>query len=590
MIDNAGEVLYVGKARQLKSRVSSYFRASGLTTKTLAMVNKIHDIRVTVTRGETEALLLEQNLIKSLKPPYNIQLRDDKSYPYILLSDNSEFPRLSFYRGSRRRKGRFFGPYPSANATRETLQLLQKVFRVRQCNDSYFKNRSRPCLQYQIDRCTGPCVKLISPEQYARDVEYSVMFLQGKSSALAKRLTTSMEQASEAREFERAAVVRDQISDLRRIQEQQYVSNQGGDADVLAAAVSGSNLVVHIIYVRNGRIIGSKAFFPRFRLASKPEELLSAFIAQIYLGDDKAANIPPEIIVSERLPDSSELETALSFVAGKKIRLTERVRGHRSKWLDLAQTNAEETLQSRLSSKQSMLDRFTSLQENLSLEFTPERIECFDISHTGGEGTVGSCVVFDQNGPLKNDYRRFNVSGITPGDDYAAMEQVINRRFTRLSRGEGKIPSVLLIDGGKGQLAQAKEILEKFQLSEIVLVGIAKGISRRAGQETLFLSVEAGYREIVMKGESPGLHLLQQIRDEAHRFAITGHRQRRSKARRLSNLEDIPGLGPVRRRKLLTYFGGKQAIIKASQEEIEKVDGISKKLAEIIYAELHNID
>ena len=590
MIDNAGEVLYVGKARQLKSRVSSYFRASGLTTKTLAMVNKIHDIRVTVTRGETEALLLEQNLIKSLKPPYNIQLRDDKSYPYILLSDNSEFPRLSFYRGSRRRKGRFFGPYPSANATRETLQLLQKVFRVRQCNDSYFKNRSRPCLQYQIDRCTGPCVKLISPEQYARDVEYSVMFLQGKSSALAKRLTTSMEQASEAREFERAAIVRDQISDLRRIQEQQYVSNQGGDADVLAAAVSGSNLVVHIIYVRNGRIIGSKAFFPRFRLASKPEELLSAFIAQIYLGDDKAANIPPEIIVSERLPDSSELETALSFVAGKKIRLTERVRGHRSKWLDLAQTNAEETLQSRLSSKQSMLDRFTSLQENLSLEFTPERIECFDISHTGGEGTVGSCVVFDQNGPLKNDYRRFNVSGITPGDDYAAMEQVINRRFTRLSRGEGKIPSVLLIDGGKGQLAQAKEILEKFQLSEIVLVGIAKGISRRAGQETLFLSVEAGYREIVMKGESPGLHLLQQIRDEAHRFAITGHRQRRSKARRLSNLENIPGLGPVRRRKLLTYFGGKQAIIKASKEEIEKVDGISKKLAEIIYAELHNID
>jgi len=590
MIDNAGEVLYVGKARQLKSRVSSYFRASGLTTKTLAMVNKIHDIRVTVTRGETEALLLEQNLIKSLKPPYNIQLRDDKSYPYILLSDNSEFPRLSFYRGSRRRKGRFFGPYPSANATRETLQLLQKVFRVRQCNDSYFKNRSRPCLQYQIDRCTGPCVKLISPEQYARDVEYSVMFLQGKSSALAKRLTTSMEQASEAREFERAAVVRDQISDLRRIQEQQYVSNQGGDADVLAAAVSGSNLVVHIIYVRNGRIIGSKAFFPRFRLASKPEELLSAFIAQIYLGDDKAANIPPEIIVSERLPDSSELETALSFVAGKKIRLTERVRGHRSKWLDLAQTNAEETLQSRLSSKQSMLDRFTSLQENLSLEFTPERIECFDISHTGGEGTVGSCVIFDQNGPLKSDYRRFNVSGITPGDDYAAMEQVINRRFTRLSRGEGKIPSVLLIDGGKGQLAQAKEILEKFQLSEIVLVGIAKGISRRAGQETLFLSVEAGYREIAMKGESPGLHLLQQIRDEAHRFAITGHRQRRSKARRLSNLEDIPGLGPVRRRKLLTYFGGKQAIIKASQEEIEKVDGISKKLAEIIYAELHNID
>lgn len=590
MVDHQGEVLYVGKARHLKSRVSSYFRASGLTSKTLAMVNKIHDIRVTVTRGETEALLLEQNLIKSLKPPYNIQLRDDKSYPYILLSEDSEYPRLSFYRGSRRRKGRFFGPYPSANATRETLQLLQKVFRVRQCNDSYFKNRSRPCLQYQIDRCTGPCVNLISPEQYAQDVEYSVMFLQGKSSALTKKLTSSMEQAAERMEFEKAATVRDQISDLRRIQEQQYVSNQGGDADVLAAAISGSNFVVHAIYVRNGRIIGSKGFFPRLRLASEPGEVLSAFIAQVYLADDKAANIPPELIVSEPLPDSEQLETALSFVADKKIRLGERVRGHRAKWLELARTNAQETLQSKLASKQSMLNRFTSLQANLSLEFTPERIECFDISHTGGEGTVGSCVVFDLGGPVKSDYRRFNVAGITPGDDYAAMEQVLDRRFTRLSKGEGKIPGVLLIDGGKGQLTQAKEILEKHQLPEIVLVGIAKGISRRAGQETLFLSSENGHREIVMKTDSPGLHLLQQIRDEAHRFAITGHRQRRSKARRVSNLENIPGLGPKRRRELLTHFGGQQAIMKASQDAIGKVDGISKKLAEIIYAELHNID
>ncbi len=590
MIDSQGEVLYVGKARHLKSRVSSYFRTSGLTSKTLAMVNKIHDIRVTVTRGETEALLLEQNLIKSLRPPYNIQLRDDKSYPYILLSEDSEYPRLSFYRGSRRRKGRFFGPYPSANATRETLQLLQKVFRVRQCNDSYFKNRSRPCLQYQIDRCTGPCVNLISPEQYAQDVEYSVMFLQGKSSELTKKLTSRMEQAAERQEFEKAATVRDQISDLRRIQEQQYVSNQGGDADVLAAAISGSDFAVHVIYVRNGRIIGSKGFFPRFRLASEPGELLSAFIAQVYLADNKAANIPPELIVSEPLRESAQLQTALSFIADKKIRLGERVRGHRAKWLELARTNAHETLQSKLASKQSMMNRFTSLQTNLSLEFTPERIECFDISHTGGEGTVGSCVVFDQNGPVKSDYRRFNVAGITPGDDYAAMEQVLDRRFTRLSKGEGKIPTVLLIDGGKGQLTQAKEILEKHQLPEIVLVGIAKGISRRAGQETLFLSSEIGYREIAMKTDSPGLHLLQQIRDEAHRFAITGHRQRRSKARRVSNLESIPGLGPKRRRDLLTHFGGQQAIMKASQDAIGKVDGISKKLAEVIYAELHNID
>ena len=590
MIDKEGEVLYVGKARHLKSRVASYFRASGLTSKTLAMVDKIHDIRVTVTRGETEALLLEQNLIKSQRPPYNIQLRDDKSYPYIRLSEGNEYPRLSFYRGSRHRKGRFFGPYPSANATRETLQLLQKVFKVRQCNDSYFKNRSRPCLQYQINRCTGPCVNLISPEQYAMDVEYSVMFLQGKSSALTKKLMARMEKAAEVQEFEKAATIRDQISDLRRIQEQQYVSNQGGDADVLAAAISSSTFVVHVIYVRNGRIIGSKGFFPRLRLASEPGELLSAFIAQVYLADEKAANIPPELIVSESLPDSPQLQSALSFVADKKIRLGDRVRGHRAKWLELARTNAQETLQSRLASKQSMLNRFTSLQANLSLDFTPERIECFDISHTGGEGTVGSCVVFDQNGPIKSDYRRFNVAGITPGDDYAAMEQVLDRRFTRLSKGEGKIPSVLLIDGGKGQLTQAKEILEKHQFPEIVLVGIAKGISRRAGQETLFLSSESGSREIAMKTESPGLHLLQQIRDEAHRFAITGHRQRRSRARRVSNLESIPGLGPKRRRELLTHFGGQQAIIKASEEAIGKVDGISKKLAEIIYAELHNID
>ena len=399
-----------------------------------------------------------------------------------------------------------------------------------------------------------------------------------------------MEQAAERQEFEKAATVRDQISDLRRIQEQQYVSNQGGDADVLAAAISGSNFVVHVIYVRNGRIIGSKGFFPRLRLASAPGEVLSAFIAQVYLADDKAANIPPELIISEPLSDSEQLQTALSFVADKKIRLGERVRGHRAKWLELARTNAQETLQSKLASKQSMLNRFTSLQANLSLEFTPERIECFDISHTGGEGTVGSCVVFDQGGPVKSDYRRFNVAGITPGDDYAAMEQVLDRRYTRLSKGEGKIPGVLLIDGGKGQLTQAKEILEKHQLPEIVLVGIAKAISRRAGQETLFLSSESGYREIAMKTDSPGLHLLQQIRDEAHRFAITGHRQRRSKARRVSNLENIPGLGPKRRRELLTHFGGQQAIMKASQDAIGKVDGISKKLAEIIYAELHNID
>ena len=590
MLGEKGEVIYVGKARNLKNRVGSYFRGSGLTSKTLAMVNKIHEIDITVTRGETEALLLEQNLIKAHRPPYNIQLRDDKSYPYILLTDKDPYPRLGFYRGSRRRGGRFFGPYPSAHATRETLQILQKVFRVRQCNDTFYKNRSRPCLQYQIDRCTGPCVGLISPEDYARDVQYSTMFLQGKSDALTKALTLNMETAAEAQEFERAALIRDQIMDLRRIQEQQYVANQGGDADILAAAMESATICVQAIYVRNGRIIGSKSYFPRLRLASTPEEVLEAFIAQVYLGDDKAVNIPTEIIVPGPLSEAEELKAALSYVAARKIKLSQQVRGHRAKWVELAATNAVESLQGRLSSKQSILNRFIDLQEKLKLDFLPERIECFDISHTGGEGTVGSCVVFDQNGALKTDYRRFNVKGITGGDDYAAMEQVLDRRFTRLSKDEGKVPDILLIDGGKGQLTQAKKILEKFQLPEILLLGIAKGISRRAGQETLFLSSGSGYREIAMATEAAGLHLLQQIRDEAHRFAITGHRQRRSKARKESSLEQIEGLGPKRRRELLRHFGGQQGIRKASQDEIGRVTGISRKLAENIYAHLHNIE
>ena len=590
MLGKTGEVIYVGKARNLKNRVGSYFRASGLTSKTMAMVNKIHDIGITVTGSETEALLLEQNLIKAHRPPYNIQLRDDKSYPYILITEKDKYPRLSFYRGTRRRGGRFFGPYPSANATRETLQILQKVFRVRQCNDSYFKNRSRPCLQYQIDRCTGPCVGLISPEDYARDVQYSTMFLQGKSDALTRELRLSMEIAADAQEFERAAQIRDQIMDLRRIQEAQYVATQGGDADILAAAMKSTTICVQAIYVRNGRIIGSKSYFPRFRLASTPEEVLGAFIAQVYLGDDKAANIPAEIIVPSPLSEVEELEKALTYVAARKIKLSQRVRGHRAKWVELATTNASESLQGRLSSKQTMVNRFIDLQEKLKLESLPERIECFDISHTGGEGTVGSCVVFDQNGALKADYRRYNIKGITGGDDYAAMEQVLDRRFTRLSKGEGKVPDILLIDGGKGQLTQAKETLEKFQLPEIMLLGIAKGISRRAGQETLFLSTESGYLEIAMAAEAAGLHLLQQIRDEAHRFAITGHRQQRSKARKESSLEQIQGLGPKRRRELLKHFGGQQEIRKASREEIRRVTGISRKLAENIYAHLHNIE
>ena len=576
MLDAHGEVLYVGKARNLKNRVGSYFRASGLASKTMAMVEKIASIEVTVTSSDTEALLLEQSLIKELRPSYNIQLRDDKSYPYILLTAEDTYPRLAFYRGSRKRSGRFFGPYPSAHATRETLQVLQKVFRVRQCEDSYFKNRSRPCLQYQIKRCTAPCVGLISPDDYAQDVHYSTLFLQGKSNLLTQELTKNMESAAEAEDFERAAIIRDQIVDLRRIQEQQYVANQGNDADILAAELQQPYVCVHAIYVRAGRIIGSKGFYPRFKLAESGADVLSAFISQNYLGDDKSASIPAEIIVSSKLEDGEDLQAALSYVAERKIKLAQTVRGHRAKWLELARTNATQSLQAYISDKQNIRQRFNQLQDSIKLDSQPSRIECFDISHTAGEGTVASCVVFDDNGAVKADYRRFNIKDITPGDDYGAMEQVLDRRYTRLSKGEGKIPDILLIDGGKGQLSQAKSVLEKFSLPEICLLGIAKGISRRAGQETLYIDTEDGYREIAIPTESPALHLLQQIRDEAHRFAITGHRQRRAKARKQSVLEEIPGLGPKRRRELLKHFGGQQQIRKASEAEIAKVTGISK--------------
>ncbi|MBL4572504.1 MAG: excinuclease ABC subunit UvrC [Gammaproteobacteria bacterium] len=587
MLNESAEVIYVGKARNLKNRVSSYFRASGLNSKTMAMVAKIQDIEITVTNTETEALLLEQTLIKSHRPTYNIQMRDDKSYPYILLTSKDDYPRLGFYRGSRKRAGRFFGPYPSANATRETLQVLQKVFKVRQCKDSYFNNRSRPCLQYQIDRCTAPCVKAISVEDYAKDVHYSTLFLQGKSNDLIKELTSNMEAAAAQENFERAAVLRDQIMGLRRMQEDQVVANQGDDADVVAAEIMQSYVCVHVIYVRAGRVIGSKSFYPRFKLADGIGDLLSAFLSQSYLGDDKAANIPAEIIVPTVLEGAEGLQEALIYVAGRKVKLSMRVRGHRAKWLQLAVTNARESLHAYVSNKQNIVKRFKQLQDSLRLESIPARIECFDISHTSGEGTVGSCVVFDEGGAVKSDYRRFNIKGITGGDDYAAMEQLLDRRFTRLAKGEAKIPDILLIDGGKGQLTQAKKVMDKFQLPEIQLLGIAKGISRRAGQETLFLLKDGRFKEIVIPTESGALHLLQQVRDEAHRFAITGHRARRAKARKQSTLEEIAGLGPKRRRELLRYFGGYQEVSRASESEIAKVTGISKKLAENIYEYLH---
>ena len=594
MLDESGGILYVGKAKNLKKRVGNYFRASGLDTKTMALVARIANIEVTITSNETEALLLEQTLIKQHRPPYNIELRDDKTYPYIMLTSKDEYPRLAFHRGSKRRDATFFGPYPSAGAVRESLSILQKVFRLRQCEDSYFKNRSRPCLQHQIDRCTAPCVGLISPEDYAQDVHFSTLFLNGSSDKLIQELSDKMEAKSQTLDFEKAAVIRDQIVDLRRIHEQQYVSNQGGDADVLAASMQGSYACVHLIVIRGGRLIGSKSFFPKDKLAGNESELLAAFIAQYYAKADNAPNIPKELIIAPKVADATALADALSFCANKTVKISSTVRGHRAKWQAMAATNASQSLQSFVSNKQNVQQRFEQLQQALDLDALPQRIECFDISHTSGESPVASCVVFDVNGPLKSDYRRFNIENITGGDDYAAMDQALMRRYTRVAKEAsesvdgGKVPDILLIDGGKGQLSQARRVIDECQLASVQLIGIAKGISRRAGQETLFLSVGDKVKEIVLPTESIALHLLQQIRDEAHRFAITGHRQRRAKTRNKSALEQIPGLGPKKRRDLLRHFGGQQEIERASEAQLTKVPGISTKLAEEIYAWLHN--
>ncbi len=594
MLDEEGGILYVGKAKNLKKRVGNYFRASGLDTKTMALVTRIRNIEVTITSNETEALLLEQTLIKQHRPPYNIELRDDKTYPYIMLTSKDEYPRLAFHRGAKRRDATYFGPYPSAGAVRESLSVLQKVFRLRQCEDSYFRNRSRPCLQHQIDRCTAPCVGLISPEEYAQDVHFSTLFLNGRSDKLINELSDKMEAKSQALDFEKAAVIRDQIADLRRIHEQQYVSTQGGDADVLAASMQGAYASVHLIVIRGGRLIGSKSFFPKDKLSSNESELLAAFIAQYYAKADNAPNIPKELIIAPKIAETTAIAEALSYCAGRTVKISSTVRGHRAKWQAMAVTNATQSLQSFVSNKQNVQQRFEQLRQALDLDALPQRIECFDISHTSGESPVASCVVFDVNGPLKSDYRRFNIENITGGDDYAAMDQALTRRYTRVAKEAseavdgGKVPDILLIDGGKGQLSQARRVIEECQLASVQLIGIAKGISRRAGQETLFLSVGDGVKEIVLPTESIALHLLQQIRDEAHRFAITGHRARRSKTRNKSALEQIPGLGPKKRRELLRHFGGQQEIERASEAQLTKVPGISTKLAEEIYAWLHN--
>lgn len=580
MIDASGTVIYVGKAKNLKNRVSSYFRKTGLTAKTRVMVAQIAAIETTVTHTENEALILENNLIKELMPRYNILLRDDKSYPYLFISGD-DYPRLSVHRGAKRKVGKYFGPYPSAGAVRESLNLLQKLFPVRQCEDSYYQNRSRPCLQYQIKRCTAPCVGLVSQEEYRKDVEHTIMFLEGKNQQVMDDLTQEMEQASQNLEFEHAAAVRDKIIALRRVQERQYVSSAQGEFDVLAAIVRDGMAVVEVCFIRGGRNLGSKSYFPKGSADSSPEELLEAFIPQYYLGK----NVPAEILLSHEAEDLNLLEDVLQSESGHKVSIRHPKRGQGVRWMKMAQTNAEISLTQRLSSRSNLLQRFETLQDALELDELPKRIECFDISHTRGEKTVASCVVFGLEGAIKADYRKFNIEGITGGDDYAAMNQALTRRFTRLQKGEGKRPDLLLIDGGKGQIKEAREVLAELNLSDLPILGIAKGPERRPGEETLFLVGREG--EVTLTADSPALHLLQQVRDEAHRFAITGHRQRRAKARKTSTLEQVEGLGPKRRQKLLQQFGGLQEVQRAGVEDLAKVDGISKSLAQKIYDVFH---
>ena len=583
LLDRFGRVLYVGKARSLKKRVASYFRLPGqLAPKTRALMSHAHSVEVTATHTETEALLLENNLIKEHRPRYNIVLRDDKSFPYIHVTTGDRFPRLAFHRGARRGKGRYFGPFASAGATRSTLGQLQKLFRVRQCEDSFFENRSRPCLQYQIERCTAPCVGLIDATAYGEDLRHAVMFLEGKSEEMVGELVRRMESASNALEFERAARYRDRIANLRRVQARQYVSGAKGNVDVIAARAREGIAVVELSVIRNGQSLGSRTLRPVHGADATEQELLRAFLPQHYLSrPGRERPVPDEILLSRTVEGLHVLEQAIGEQSGRRVAIRCNVRGERARWVAMAVDNAELSLRQRIASRANLREQFEALQELLGLDEPPGRIECFDVSHTGGESTVSSCVVFEQDGAKKSDYRRFNLAGARAGDDYGAMRSALERRYTRLQREEAVLPDLLLVDGGRGQLKQALEVLAELQVSGVSAVGIAKGATRKPGLEQLFLPGRAA--PVVLPPDSPALHLIQRIRDEAHRFAITGHRNRRGRARRASVLERIPGIGPRRRQRLLSEFGGLQGVSRAGVEDLVRVRGISRDLALAIH-------
>jgi excinuclease ABC subunit C len=575
------ELLYVGKARSLKDRVSTYFAARNVDPKVQALVQQLSAIEVTVTNSETEALLLEYNLIKAHKPRFNIVLRDDKSFPYIQLCEEHRFPRLTFYRGPRSAPGRYFGPFPNAGAVRDTLNQLQRLFRIRNCRDSFFANRSRPCLQHQIGRCSAPCVGLITREAYAQDLAAAVKVLEGRSEEVSAELQARMEGAAARLEFERAAQIRDQLAALQRVQSQQFITAEGErDVDVFAIVGEAGDFAVSVMLVRGGRNLGSTSYFPRAVLA-EPHEALASFVMQYYASTE----VPAEVLLGSRIEEADALAEALSTRSAHPIEVRHPVRGLPLRWVELTRENATQALRMRFAQRQGMDEMLADLARELDLPEPPQRLECFDISHTGGEGTVASCVVFGPEGPLKKEYRRFNITGITPGDDYGALRQALERRYRHVREGEVPAPDVLFIDGGSGQISEVHGVLAELGFADLTLVGVAKGPERRAGQERLYVYGNAG--ALTPAAHGPASRLIQRIRDEAHRFAISGHRRRRARRYHESVLEAVPGLGPAKRRALLKHFGGLQGVMRAGVADLTQVAGIGVTLARSVYEHLH---
>ena len=585
MYNASDDVIYVGKARNLKKRLSSYFRKNLPDVKTQQLVIRIHHIDVTITASENEALILENTYIKKYRPRYNVIYRDDKSYPYIYLSDDKDFPQLTLYRGARKKKGTYYGPYPNVRAARQSLYLLQKLFKLRSCDDTFFKNRRRPCLQYQIKRCSAPCVKYIETQSYQEQLTHALLFLEGKSFSIVETLVQRMEKAANNKAYETAATLRDQIALLRDVQAQNYVIAKEKNADVISLARSHGAIAVQLLFIRDGQLMGNRVYYPKTDPHSDDEEVVSAFISQHYLS--QRTPLPEKIIVDCHLSHKTWIQEALKEATQHTIKLITHPRGEQSQWIALSQRNAEQSIKNHLADKANQAQRLEALQQFLQLNESIDRIECFDISHTLGEATVASCVVFDAEGPHKEDYRRYNIKNITPGDDYAALYQALMRRYEAIQSHHKPLPDVVIIDGGKGQLHQAEKVFKELQITGITLMSVAKGAGRKVGLETLFIT-HAGKKGFQLDPTSPALHIIQHIRDEAHRFAITAHRQQRGKKKTHSSLEGIPGVGTKRRRALLQHFGGLQEIKKNSAAELAKVSGISKALAETIYHALHD--